>query len=192
MSKAKFKKKNIFIAAWFGLGLILVLVAFKQFIWDLVGAQNLRSATSLNPPYMRLVNVQKFTQDKKIQVDLRVNTSGNPVGAVDAAIEYDPNVLSIKKEDISFSDLLWVHQINRLENGKIEFSFFSNSEKGEPILKTEASEESTLVSFSFEIINSGENLTMLSIDKANSLFLLALDGNKEDILSDVQGLKIVF
>ncbi len=192
MSKVRFKKKNIFVSIWFGFGLILVLVAFKQFIWDFVGAQNFKSVSSLNAPYMRLVNVQKFTKDKKVLIDLRVDTAGNQLKAVDAAIEYDPNVLSIRKEDISFSDLLWVYQINRLENGRIEFSFFSDPGKREPILKTEPSEESTLVSFSFEIINPEENFTMVNIDKNNSIFLQDLDIGQENILSDVQGLKIVF
>jgi hypothetical protein len=188
-------KKQTLIFIWLIIGLALSLLAFRQFVLPLMRAQA-PAIPGLNPPYLRLVESPQITSPSQKAVEVRINTAGQETIEADVVVLFDPLVLTIKEEGIRLADQYQVFQINQLEKDKIDFSLFSNPQRGEPILKTSLNEETLVATLVFEILDQGASSTQLNLefepgatDESNLIPIFETrPATPIDILQSVQGI----
>jgi hypothetical protein len=188
-------KKQTLIFIWLIIGLALSLLAFRQFVLPLMRAQT-PAVPGLNPPYLRLAESSQTTSSSQKVVEVRANTAGQETVEVDVVILFDSQVLTIKEEGVRLADQYKVFQINQLEKGRIDFSLFSNPQRGEPTLKTGLNEEALVATLVFDILDQQADSTQLNLefepgatDESNLIPIFETrPATPIDILQSIQGI----
>jgi hypothetical protein len=164
---AKRIKREIITTPWLAFGLLLSIIAFRQFAWPRIEAiTSNQAADHLKPPYLRLTRSPIQVAKSQAAIDVKVNTAGIETTEVDVVINFDPEVLAIKKDQIRLPDQFAIFQISQTEEGRLDFAVFSDPNRGEPALSTSLDKETRLATLVFDLLDSPEEKTALSFEFA--------------------------
>ncbi len=96
--------------------------------------------TALKAPFVRLVSSKdSYTFNTAVPLDLYLSTAATSAAELDVFLTYNPDYLTISKEDIKKEDVFKTIDIDLSEEGTISLSLFVNAQVGHPpvILDTE-------------------------------------------------------
>ncbi len=198
MSYKRINKSQLLITLWLVIGLVLSLIAFRQFVLPIIRAKPPAAPPHLIPPYMRLVKVPDPTLPNQLTVAVMVNTANQETMGADVVVEYDPAVLTIAKEGLKWDHPYAVFQVNQVGQGLVDFSLFSSPHRGEPSFKTKISEEVQLATLSFDILERQAGSTELKIkfvpgksEESNLILYSKIrPASPIDILQTVEGVSL--
>lgn len=139
------------------------------------------------PPYIRLVEGR--SSKDSVPVDVYVHTGGKPAAEVSIAISFDPSKLTLTKEDIVSVSLFPVFAVGRVSPGRVEASFFSDVEAGQPLVQT--SVEKPLARIMFQKKKGTKGMIEIHVMKESSGLFTQEEGTLPvNILQSVEDLTI--
>lgn len=156
----KIKKKTIRQAlnsGWAMIGLVLSLVAFRQFVWPRIEAGG---PTFFDSPSVHLIKSQVAAAPNQVAVDVNLNTARKKIIEADFVLKYDPQALSVKKEGIKLYNQALIQ--TELGKGMIDFTLLNQPQSGQ------------IATIIFDIIDRQARSTRLELKSSS--------GNTESIL----------
>jgi hypothetical protein len=164
MGKQNFITLQLLAISGILISILVSMIAFRQFSLPDSKA-DLTTQGDLVVPYMRLErsSIEVVDGKKWVTVQLLANTGGLPITGADAMIQYEPSILSLNEDDIQSTGAFAVSLVNSIEEGRIDFSVFSEKNRNEPIVQTNADQEIAIATIRFEVINSAVPLTQLEL-----------------------------
>lgn len=178
-------------------GVGIGVVATRDFVLPLTRAEEGVSGIDLKSPYMRLGHVKQ--KGDELVADVLVNTAGRVTLAADVVISYDESVIELAQDSVVAHEYE-VLLVNKVDGGRVEFSMFSNPERGEPVVKTRANEEVVVATLKFVKKIEGERDVSLKLvyeqgqlDDSNLIGVYSDRPEKPvDILREVNGISVTF
>lgn len=145
--------------------MVVSMFAFRYFVLPQSQA-NLSDAIpgSLTIPYLRLrESPEQPVSPDMISVDIMANTGGQRSTGIDVVLEYDAQVLIPLEQLITNSGAFAVIHTQQLEGGTVRFSVFSDAERNEPLVQTNADEEVKIATVTFQNTQPDFELTLLRL-----------------------------
>lgn len=178
------------------ISILVSMIAFRQFALPQSKA-DLSSEVVVQPPYLRLSKGSLNVVDGKkvVTVEVLANTNGLEVIGADVVVEFDPKVLSVRSEGVKSTDALAVFNVNSIDSSKVDFSLFSSLNRDEPLLQTNADQETPIATIDFDVLDESIPITPVQIrftpdTLEDTNMILNQDPRPEsptDILRSVQG-----
>ncbi|MEO8582096.1 MAG: hypothetical protein ABI425_06015 [Patescibacteria group bacterium] len=164
MGKQNFITLQLLAISGILFSILVSMVAFRQFSLPESKA-DLSTQVDLAPPYLRIEKKSQTVVDgkKMITVDVFANTNGMPVTGADVVIRYDSKVVEIKDDDIKSTGAFAVLSVNSHESELLDFSLFSEKSRDEPIVQTNADQEISIVTLTFEVVDPSASLAQLEL-----------------------------
>lgn len=152
------------------LSIFVSVLAYKQFQSPISQADLGEQAAGLIPPYLRLEQVESSVPNEVI-VEVLVNTAGQQSNAADVEISFDPSLLQLGESAVENANALRVFQLNPSQSGTLSFSLFSNPERDEPVLQTNADEELVVARIRFQQVIQTASIARLEVGETTTVAL---------------------
>lgn len=162
MGKQNFITLQLFAISGILISILISMVAFRQFsLFD--SKADLSTSVEIVPPYLRFEKISQVVADGKKQVIVAVlaNTNGLAITGADVIVQFDPKVLSISQENVVSTGAFAILHLNNKSENQLDFSVFSEKTRGESIVQTNADQEVSLATLTFDVIDQSVTLTQL-------------------------------
>lgn len=169
---------------------LVTLIAYRQFVLPVGQADLTVTAPDVEPPYLRIVaDDARSTMSEKV-FRIFANTAGSRVTAADILLRYNPSILEVLPDSITPSGALAISYIPPEQSeGELQLSLFSNPERGEPLLSTNADQEIELARITFQVVDPSVPLTTLELVHEQSNLddtnLIVFEDPREEFPTDV-------
>lgn len=146
------------------ISILVSMVAFRQFALPESKA-DLSTEVVVTPPYLRIAKQKSEVIDGKkiVTAEVLANTNGMSVLGADVVMEYDPEVLQPKEDGVQSTGAFAVLNVNKQEEGVLDFSVFSSPDRNEPLLTTNADQETPIATVQFVVKNESIAITQIQI-----------------------------
>lgn len=146
------------------LSILVSMVAFRQFTLPISQADLTAARAGLAVPYVRLQALDVEPGSSTVDLELLINTGGQPVLGTDVKINYDQKMFSLKKESIRSTDALDSIHLNALMEGSANVSFFASKIASQSSVMTNADQELPIAIFRFERIDPSLSVAQFTLD----------------------------
>lgn len=161
-------------------------------------SDSIRFGEPLAPPSLRLsVPNVRYVEGSRVPVTLSVATGSLPTVEVRVVADYDPRVLTLTSGDIVANGPYNVTNVEKLENGHLEASFFVTEEAGYKPVSTVAETGVAVLNFTVRDASQESTDIILSYDgidpELSGIFMSSKESGGEirNILKSAAGTRVL-